>query len=91
MEDPKVEMTISCRKLPSKDLLSKCDPVVLVYVKNGRAGTWNLAGQTETQVDQADPDFRTKILVDFKYEIIQDVKFEVCCEDVILFQFKQFL
>jgi len=75
----KVEIYISCRNLPRKDLLSKSDPLVNVYLK--KDGKEQLIGKTEAIQDNDNPDFKTKIEIDYTFETLQELKFEVRDDD----------
>jgi len=72
----KIELFLSCRRLANKDVFSKSDPYVKIYM--GKAGGgYNLIGQTETIQDNLNPNFSKSIVVDYVFEIKQPIKFEV--------------
>ncbi|KAM9953793.1 hypothetical protein ACTFIR_008887 [Dictyostelium discoideum] len=72
----KVELRIKCHKILDKDTLSKSDPRVSVYEKD-RAGLFRLIGKTETIQNQLSPEFKTPIVIDYRFEEIQVLKFEI--------------
>ena len=71
-----VEISVACQKLCDKDVLSKSDPLCVMYEKSA-SGTWNELGRTEMLTDNLNPSWRKKFVVDYKFEQRQLVKFEV--------------
>ncbi|KXS22568.1 Copine-domain-containing protein [Gonapodya prolifera JEL478] len=83
----KVELRISCTNLPNKDILSKSDPRVHVYLEKAmssqvQAGPglqrrstfvkqWVELGQTETVKDNLNPVFNTPIPLSYFFESTQ--------------------
>ena len=51
----KVELSFSCTKLRDLDVLSKSDPMCVVYSKLGGAREWNKVGRTEMVKDNLNP------------------------------------
>ena len=49
----KVELSISCTKLKNLDVLSKSDPMCVIYVKRGR--DWDKIARTEMVKDNLNP------------------------------------
>lgn len=77
-----VELFISCRKLRDLDLLSKSDPVCVLYTKNNSADTvWSKVGSTERQNNNLNPDFQRSFTIKFCFERKQPIKFEVIDDD----------
>ena len=73
-----VEISVRCEKLSDQDVLSKSDPLCVMFqqMKN-KPGTWIETGRTEMIQDSLDPEWATKFIVDFSFEERQMVKFEV--------------
>ena len=75
-EHQKIELFISCRGLLDKDLISKSDPYVSFFLKDQSTGNFLLQGQTETILDNLNPNFSKTFTVDFIFEVKQECKFE---------------
>ncbi|XP_077496561.1 copine-8-like isoform X2 [Amblyomma americanum] len=73
----KVEISVSCRKLKQKDVLSKSDPMCVLFMRACEADNWWEVGRTETMQDCLDPDFVTKFLVDYFFEERQQLIFKL--------------
>ncbi len=75
----KVILNISCRNLKDCDVLSKSDPMVVVFLETRTASskTWREIGRTEVIDNNLNPDFTKSILVDYRFEEYQKLKFEV--------------
>jgi hypothetical protein len=69
----KVELFISGRKLKDLDAFSKSDPQCMVYemVNN----QWALRGKTEQILNQLNPDFQTRVMLNYFFEKQQQLKF----------------
>lgn len=78
----KIELTVSCKNLADKDILSKSDPFVVVcQVIPGTQRTMQIA-RTETVKDDLNPIFQTKISLDYFFEERQMLEFGVYdCDD----------
>ena len=72
-----VELSISCRGLKDLDLMSKSDPQCFVYLKDGYQDNYFEVGRTEMIDDNLNPDFVTKVRMNFNFEEVQRVKFDV--------------
>ena len=70
-----VEISISCKALIRKDLLSKSDPFCILYLQEGRS--YREIGRTETIKDDQNPVFQKTILARYNFEEEQIVKFSV--------------
>lgn len=73
----KVEISVSCRKLKQKDLLSKSDPMCVLFMRHYETAPWQEIGRTEMIRDTIDPDFVNKFLVDYYFEERQHLMFKV--------------
>jgi hypothetical protein len=78
----KVDLYISCSGLSNLDFLSKSDPQVRVFLKDGpTASTWTQVGETEMIKDNLNPVFKKTVQVFYQFEINQNVRFEVIDDD----------
>lgn len=77
----KVELSISCSSLPNLDLLSKSDPICVLYTKASTAksgrDSWVKYGMTEMIKDNLNPKFAKTFTLDYYFEEIQTLKLEV--------------
>ena len=74
-----VELSVKCTDLADKDLLSKSDPMCVMFIQ--RNGQWYEIGRTETIQDTLNPAWEKKFVVDYSFEERQVVKFEVYDSD----------
>ena len=72
-----VELSISCRGLRDLDLTSKSDPQCFVYLKDSYQDNYYEVGKTEMIKDSLNPEFVTKIQMNFNFEVVQKVRFDV--------------
>ncbi|KAF6201803.1 hypothetical protein GE061_004198 [Apolygus lucorum] len=72
-----VELSISCRDLSCKDMLSKSDPMVVTFLKPFGQDRWVEYHRTEPINNSHDPDFLSKPLMEYHFEEHQQLKFEV--------------
>ncbi|XP_071448546.1 copine-8-like [Hetaerina americana] len=72
-----VELSISCRSLRGKDVLSKSDPMVVVYCNPFGEKRWVEFGRTEAVENAHDPDFTQKIVMTYQFEVQQPLLFKV--------------
>ncbi|CAG7721403.1 unnamed protein product [Allacma fusca] len=72
-----VEISISCRDLADKDLLSKSDPMCVVFHRPRRSTHWVEFMRTEVIDNNLNPDFVTKAIMDYHFEMQQNLRFEV--------------
>jgi hypothetical protein len=70
-----VELFISCRNLINRDVFSKSDPQVFVYIQ--KTGKWVLHGKTEKIKDNLNPTFAQSFVIDYFFETHQFLKFDV--------------
>lgn len=73
----KLELHISCKNLKNLDLLSKTDPLVIVYLKDAMSQKWCELGRTEGVKDNLSPVFTKSILIYYYFEEVQPLKFMV--------------
>ncbi|ODN05578.1 Copine-8 [Orchesella cincta] len=72
-----VEISISCRNLLDMDVFSRSDPMCVVYHHPAGMSHWVELVRTEVIWDNLDPDFVTKVAIDYRFEIEQPLRFEV--------------
>lgn len=73
-----VEVYFSCRNLVIKDLTSKSDPYLVVYMRTANKN-WAVVGKTEIKWNNLDPDFAKSFTLDFIFERHQWIRVE--CRD----------
>ncbi|CAH1421718.1 unnamed protein product [Lactuca virosa] len=72
----RIELSLSASKLRDRDLMSKSDPMAVVYAQK-RNGTLEELGRTEVIMNSLDPMWIQKINVLFHFEIVQPLIFQV--------------
>ena len=75
-----LELSVKCEDLCDKDLLSKSDPMCVMFMKpkgNPGCAAWVEVGRTEVIMDNLNPEFNKKFVVDYSFEERQPVKFEI--------------
>ncbi|XP_034027652.1 copine-3-like isoform X2 [Thalassophryne amazonica] len=72
----KVELRISCEKLLDMDVLSKSDPLCVLFV-NSSGPHWCEVGRTEKIMNCLNPKFSKTFVIDYHFEMVQKLKFEV--------------
>lgn len=79
----KVELTISCKNLPSTHILrGTSDPFCVVSVKRPWQERYVEIARTETIENSLEPEWFKKILLDYSFEAIQHIQFEVRDKDL---------
>lgn len=75
----KVELRISCQNLRDRDILSKSDPVVVLYTerRTNDGIVWKEFDRTEVVKDNLNPSFVKSFIVNYHFEMHQKLKFEV--------------
>ncbi|KAJ8041877.1 Copine-8 [Holothuria leucospilota] len=73
----KVELSVTCRKLRDMDVLSKSDPMCVLFIKTLGSEEYKEVGRTEVIDNNLNPNFVRKFLVDYFFEEVQHLKFEV--------------
>lgn len=76
-----VELSIACRNLLDRDLLSKSDPLCVVLLKDFGSSQFKEVGRTEVIKNTLNPDFVKKITVDYHFEESQKLIFDVYDSD----------
>lgn len=71
-----IELSISASKLRDRDIISKSDPMAVVYTKK-RDGTLEELGRTEVIMNSLDPSWIQKINVSYQFEMVQNLVFRV--------------
>lgn len=79
----RVEIHVSCSKLSDKDLLSKSDPMVVMFteIRDQHNKRWKEFDRTETVKDSLNPSFVKSFVIDYHFEELQKLKFEVYDSD----------
>ena len=70
-----VELSVRCTDLADKDLLSKSDPLCVLFMQ--KQGQWCEIGRTEMLKDTLNPSWEKKFVLDYSFEERQLLKFEV--------------
>ena len=70
-----VELAVSCTNLADTDLMSKSDPLCVLFVKNNNS--WMEFGRTEKITDSLSPAWLKKFVIDYKFEQRQMLRFAV--------------
>ncbi|GAB4855482.1 Protein BONZAI 3 [Ancistrocladus abbreviatus] len=71
-----LELSLSAAKLPDLDIMSKSDPMAVVYSKK-QDGTLEELGRTEVIMNILDPVWIEKISVTYQFEVVQPLVFRV--------------
>nr|XP_043617774.1 protein BONZAI 3-like [Erigeron canadensis] len=71
-----IELSLSASRLRDRDIMSKSDPMAVVYAKK-RDGTLEELGRTEVILNSLNPTWIQKINVAFHFEIVQPLVFQV--------------
>ncbi|PWA89020.1 calcium-dependent phospholipid-binding Copine family protein [Artemisia annua] len=72
----RIELSLSGSKLYDRDILSKSDPMAVVYAKK-KNGALEELGRTEVIMNNLNPMWIQKISVAFQFEIVQPLVFQV--------------
>ncbi|XP_043563079.1 copine-2 isoform X3 [Chiloscyllium plagiosum] len=75
----KVELSVSGQNLLDRDVTSKSDPFCVVFMDNN--GKWSEIGRTETAMNNLNPVFAKKFVVDYHFEEVQKLKFALFDQD----------
>lgn len=73
----KVELSIACRNLRDTDYISKSDPMCVVFVLDQMSNRFREVGRTEMIKDCLNPDFVTKVVLDYYFEESQKMRFDM--------------
>ena len=71
-----VEISVSCTNLRDKDAFSKSDPLCVMFHQS-EGGQWAEVGRTEMLANNLNPSWKSKFIVDYRFQERQLVKFEV--------------
>ncbi|XP_021716106.1 protein BONZAI 1-like [Chenopodium quinoa] len=71
-----IELSLSASSLRDRDVLSKSDPMAVIYIR-GRNGRLEELGRTEVVLNSLDPTWITKVNVTYHFEIVQTLVFRV--------------
>ena len=75
----KVELHVSCGNLRDRDILSKSDPMVVMFqqMRDGDEIQWMEMDRTEVIKDNLNPSFVKSFIIKYHFEQHQKLKFEV--------------
>ncbi|CAI5745752.1 unnamed protein product [Peronospora destructor] len=84
-----VELSLSAKDLKDRDIISKADPLGVLYVKkphspsflNTSGASWTKLGKTEAKKDNLNPTWTKLFIVEFHFESVQQLKVEVYDQD----------
>ncbi|XP_057970297.1 protein BONZAI 1-like [Malania oleifera] len=71
-----IELSYSASKLRDRDVLSKSDPMAVIYIKR-RDGTLEELGRTEVLLNSLNPVWITKHTITYHFEVVQTLVFHV--------------
>eukprot|EP00092_Neocalanus_flemingeri_P103607 GFUD01132614.1.p1 GENE.GFUD01132614.1~~GFUD01132614.1.p1 ORF type:complete len:541 (-),score=123.21 GFUD01132614.1:342-1964(-) len=73
-----VEVSVRCENLIDRDLTSKSDPTCVFFVKKSdNSGDWVEYGRTEKIEDSHNPKWKTKFVIDYRFEERQILKLAI--------------
>ena len=70
-----VELSVECRDLSDRDLMSRSDPVCVLFTRT--VSGWRELGRTERITDTLSPRWINKFVIDYKFEERQMLRFAV--------------
>lgn len=79
-----VEVSVRCTDLIDRDIMSKSDPLCVVFQKmgnNAKNSKWYEVGRTEVISDSLNPQWAKKFVLSYNFEVRQMLKFEVYDSD----------
>ncbi|XP_019167485.1 PREDICTED: protein BONZAI 1-like [Ipomoea nil] len=71
-----IELSLSASNLSDRDVLSKSDPMAVVYTK-GKDGSLQELGRTEVVLNSLNPKWITKFTMTYQFEMVQNLVFHV--------------
>ncbi|KAL9239401.1 hypothetical protein vseg_013730 [Gypsophila vaccaria] len=71
-----IELSLSASSLRDRDVLSKSDPMAVLYLK-GRDGKLEELGRTEVVLNSLNPTWINKVIVTYHFELVQTLVFRV--------------
>ncbi|XP_029780769.1 copine-2 isoform X4 [Suricata suricatta] len=75
----KVELSVSGQNLLDRDVTSKSDPFCVLFTENN--GRWMEYDRTETAINNLNPAFSKKFVLDYHFEEVQKLKFALFDQD----------
>uniref|UniRef100_A0A4W3J2S6 Copine-2 n=1 Tax=Callorhinchus milii TaxID=7868 RepID=A0A4W3J2S6_CALMI len=75
----KVEVSVSGQNLLDRDVTSKSDPFCVIFLEVN--GKWSEIGRTETAMNNLNPVFAKKFVIDYHFEEVQKLKFALFDQD----------
>ncbi|XP_069353891.1 copine-2 isoform X2 [Eulemur rufifrons] len=75
----KVELSVSGQNLLDRDVTSKSDPFCVLFTENN--GRWLEYDRTETAINNLNPAFSKKFVLDYHFEEVQKLKFALFDQD----------
>ena len=76
----KVLLSVRCEDIEIGDIISRSDPMVVLYkrISNSSKKSWSEVGRTEVfRYYKTNPEFEKKFKLDFVFEVYQLLKFAV--------------
>jgi Ca2+-dependent lipid-binding protein len=73
----RVELAVECSNLIDADILSKSDPMCVLFMKELLSDHYYEVGRTETIDNNLNPKFAHRFVVDYLFEERQMLRFEV--------------
>ncbi|CAH1423098.1 unnamed protein product [Lactuca virosa] len=71
-----IELSLSASNLRDRDVLSKSDPMAVIYTK-GRDGSLQEIGRTEVVLNSLTPQWIKKVIITYHFEMVQTLVFRV--------------
>uniref|UniRef100_A0A4X2LCC3 Copine-2 n=1 Tax=Vombatus ursinus TaxID=29139 RepID=A0A4X2LCC3_VOMUR len=75
----KVELSVCGQNLLDRDVTSKSDPFCVLFTENN--GKWYEFDRTETAINNLNPAFAKKFVIDYHFEEVQKLKFALFDQD----------
>uniref|UniRef100_A0A6I8PAZ7 Copine-2 n=1 Tax=Ornithorhynchus anatinus TaxID=9258 RepID=A0A6I8PAZ7_ORNAN len=75
----KVELSVCGQNLLDRDVTSKSDPFCVLFTESN--GKWSEFDRTETAVNNLNPAFSKKFVIDYHFEEVQKLKFALFDQD----------
>ena len=76
-----VEISVRCSDLLDLDIMSKSDPMCVVFQKASNPSQWHEIGRTEMISDTLNPQWAKKFVLNYNFEARQLLKFEIYDSD----------
>ncbi|CAL8074663.1 unnamed protein product [Orchesella dallaii] len=77
-----IELTISARSLLNLDPITQSDPLCVVFIQDSTTSwEWMELGRTETICNNLNPEWKTKFIVDYRFEERQMLELIICDKD----------